>query len=236
MLLHSKKLYASHADRVIHHLLLEAGVLSPQKESHVSGQQTCSTCSDGFRTHMKEAVFHRCRQSGGDETFFHEFKGNGEAMRFALNSPLSIGESLYGDTDVWGRKKIDEIVEVFGWAKEADLFLDQHRIVHHWPCKAAKSRGIDLLQSIDLVIRGKFRLKHQIPDLHVAIDFFCDWGKDDHTIELLKKEPYLKMIESDPQFLRQYDEWQVYVEKVKRLPILIPANTLCFKQRSLATA
>jgi hypothetical protein len=220
MLLHTKKLYASKEDRATHYLYREAGVLVPHKSEHVAGKQTCSCCSDGFRFHMTEGVFNRCKENGGDETFFHQFKGNGEAMRFALNSPLSGGFSRYGDLDVWGRMKVDEIKEVLGWADDLEVVVEQHRLVHHWPCKAALSRNLDLSQSIDLVIRGKLRIKHQIPDLKVGIDFFIDWDQDDHTTELIKKEPYLQLIETDPRFTKERDEWSAYAEDVKKLPIL----------------
>lgn len=220
MLLHEKKLYASCGDRIIHALFSEAGVIVPHNSEKVAGKQTCSCCSDGFRFHMTEGVFQRCRDNGGEETFFHQFKGNGEAMRFALNSPLSADVSRFGDPDVWGRLKTNEVNEVLGWAHKLDVLVEQHRLVHHWPCKAALSRNIDLAESIDLVIRGKFRIKHQIPDLKVGIDLFCDWGELDHTTELIKKEPYLNMIRNDPRFTKTYEEWLKYAEGVKKLRIL----------------
>lgn len=224
MLMHKKKLFASLEDRRTHSQFVEAGIIVPQRQEHVAGQQICSACADGFRTHMKDMIFQRCLESGGDETFFHEFKGSGEAMRFAFNSPLSEGVSKYGDSDVWGRMNIGELAEVLGWADELEVSVAQHRLVHHWPCKAAKSRDIDFAASIGLVIRGKLRIKHQIPDLRVGIDLFCDWGPNDHSIDLLKKEPYLVMIETDPAYRQQYESWLEHAEQVKKLSVLRPAR------------
>jgi hypothetical protein len=219
MLMHKKKLYASEDDRATHHLFQEAGIIVGYQTKKVAGQQICSVCSDGFRLHMKKEVYSSCRANGGDEAFFHSFQGNGEAMRFALNSPLSEGFSAL-TSDVWGRLKTKEIAEVLGWADELDVPVVQHRLVHHWPCKGAMSRDISLAQSIDLVIRGKLRIKHQVPALQVAIDFFCDWGPDESTIELIRKEPYLAMIETDPRFSKERDEWCAYAEETKKLPVL----------------
>lgn len=224
MLLHKLNLFASPEDRAVHNLFREAKVIVPSQQGLVSGQQLCSICGDGFRHHMKRGVFKRCLESGGDDMFFHEFKGNGEAMRFALNSPLSAGESKYGDPDVWGRKKIDEIVEVLGWADDLGIDVGQHRVVHHWPCKAAKSRVISFAQSIDLVVKGKYRIKHQIQRLRVGIDFFCDWAPDENSIEQIKKEMYLHLIETDPAFARELDSWHEYVEQVSKLPVLCAAK------------
>ncbi len=218
MLLDHHKLYASKASCDMHAQFVEAGVIVPHNSDHVAGKQTCSCCSDGFRYHMHEGVFRRCQDNGGEGTFFHQFKGNGEAMRFALGSPLSDGASECGDPDVWGRMKTGELVEVLGWSRMYDVNVRQHRLVHHWPCKAAMSRKFDFATSVDLVVRGKLRIKHQIPGLQVAIDLFCDWAKGSHTTELIKKEAYLAMIESDPTFARQYDEWCVYAEEVAQLP------------------
>ena len=219
MLMHKKKLYASENDRAIHHLFKEAGVIVGYQSKKVAGQQTCSVCSDGFRLHMKELILHNCHANGGDDTFLHPFQGNGEAMRFAYNSPLSAGFSTVTD-DVWGRLKTKEIAEVLGWVDKHDIPVAQHRLVHHWPCTGAISRDINLAQSIDLVIRGKLRIKQQIPALCVAIDFFCDWGPGDSTLELIKKEPYLALIKTDPRFRKERDEWYEYAEEVRRLPTL----------------
>lgn len=221
MLLHKIKLYASSEDRAVYDLLREVGVIVDHVKRHVAGQQTCSWCSDGFRPHMRAKIEDNCHSNGGDETFFHSPAGNGDAMRFAFKSPLSEGFSRYGDLDVWGRMKLEEIRETLGWARDLGMHIGQHRLVHHWPCKAALSREIDLAQSVDLVIRGKLRIKHQLPKLQVAMDLFCDWGPDDYTLDLIKKEPYLHLIETDPRFVRQRDEWYAYSEEVKRLPVLL---------------
>jgi hypothetical protein len=231
MLLHNLKLFASPDDRHVYDQFVEAGVIRPNNTFQVAGQQICSICGDGFRHHMKSSAFKACQANGGEDTFFHELKGNGEAMRFALNSPLSDGESIYGDTDVWGRKKTDEIVELLGWADELNVSVRQHRLGHHWPCKAAKSRGISLAESIDLVVRGKLRIKQQIKGLCVAMDFFCDWGPDDHTSELIKKEAYLNMIESDPAYQQQFDEWLAYQEAVSALPVLFTFPDACISDQ-----
>lgn len=220
MLLHQMKLYASKADRAIYDFFIERGVIIEYEQEKVHGRQTCSMCSDGFRPHMKEKILRTCCSNGGTDTFFHQFNGNGEAMRFAFNSPLSDGFSAHMNADVWGMLKIKELAEAFGWAEELGVELEQHRVVHHWPCKAAISRNIDLVESIDLVVRGKCRIKHQMPGLKVALDLFCDWGPDTHSIALIKKESYLALISSDPLFEKQYDSWLEYAEEVAKLPVL----------------
>jgi hypothetical protein len=219
MLLHKKKLYASAEDKVTYELFKEAEVIVGYQPKRVAGQQTCSVCSDGFRLHMKEEVLQTCQTNGGSDAFFHSFQGNGEAMRFAYDSPLSKGYSAI-TSDILGRTKTTEITELLSWADELDVQVLQHRLVHHWPCKAALSRDITLARSIDLVIRGKLRIKQQIPALCVAIDFFCDWGENEHTIDLIKKEAYLQLIETDPRFTKERDEWALYAEEVKKLPVL----------------
>ncbi len=236
MLLHKKNLFASPEDKKTYEKFRETGVIIPHLHKHVSGQQLCSTCADGFRTHMKDMIYDRCRSIGGEDTFFHEFRGSGETMRFAFNSPLSHGVSKYGDPDVWGRMKTNEIIEVLGWADELKVSVEQHRLVHHWPCKAAISRDINLAGSIDLVIRGKLRIKQQVPNLCVGIDLFCDWGPNDHTIDLLKKEPYLMMLETDPAYKAQHEAWLAYVELVKQLPVLQPLKKAPHVDSQLETA
>jgi hypothetical protein len=234
MLLHQKNLFASEQDKKTHGLFVEAGIIQPHRQEYVAGKQLCSNCSDGFRLHMKEMIFDHCRQNGGDETFYHEFRGSGDPMRFALNSPLSHGVSKYGDPDVWGRMKTQEVIEVLGWANELGITVNQHRIVHHWPCKAAKSRQIDFAASIDLVFRGKLRLKHQIPDLRVGIVLFCDWAAHEHTLELMKKEPYLAFIKTDPRFKVQHESWLEYAEQVKQLPVLQERRTPFVEKMQIA--
>jgi hypothetical protein len=214
------KLFACDDDRKTYELFRESGVIGDYTIKNVAGQQTCSWCADGFRPHMREKIEGNCRVNGGENSFFHSPAGNGDAMRFAFNSPLSQGFSRYGDPDVWGRLKLEEIRETLGWAEDLSVHIEQHRLIHHWPCKAALSRGITFAQSIDLVIRGKFRIKHQIPGLKVAIDFFCDWDKEKYTLDLIKKEPYLKLIETDPRFTKEHSEWCAYVEEVNSLPVL----------------
>src|SRR3989339_838516 len=133
---------------------------------------------------------------------------------------LSEGFSERINADVWGLLKTRELREVLGWAEELELSVTQHRLVHHWPCKAALSRDISFAESIDLVVRGKLRIKHQIPGLKVAIDFFCDWGPGEHSIALIKKEAYLAMISSDRLFSKQHHSWLAYEEEVEKLPVL----------------
>lgn len=220
MLLHEKKLYASPLDRVVHDLFVKEGVIVEYHSHKVAGQQTCSLCSDGFRPHMKEEVLKACHARGGATAFFHSFGGNGEAMRFAYNSPLSEGFSERNNDDVWGILKTKELCEVLCWAEGLDMSVTQHRLVHHWPCKAALSRGINLAESIDLVVRGKLRIKQQIPHLKVALDFFCDWGPDEHSIALIKKEAYVSFISTNPLFAKQYDSWLAYEKEVMKLPTI----------------
>lgn len=218
MLLHKMKLFASDDDRATYELFQEAGIIVEHSTKHVAGQQTCSWCADGFRPHMKETVEGHCRTNGGDETFFHSFAGNGDAMRFAFNSPLSSGFSEDGDLDVWGRLKLEEIRETLGWAEGLNMSVAQHRLVHHWPCKAAVSRGITLSESVFLVICGKMRIKHQIPQLKVAIDLWCDWAPREWTLNLVKKEAYLRLIATDARFAHVYDKWCTHKEEVRKLP------------------
>lgn len=220
MLLHQKKLYASAADRVAYERLIKEGVIVEYQEKKVHGQQTCSLCSDGFRPHMKEKVLNTCHSNGGDNAFFHPFTGHGEAMRFAYNSPLSEGFSDRNNADFWGSGKTKEISEFHGWAEETGVLVKQHRLVHHWPCKAAISRNISLAESIDLVIRGKLRIKHQMPGLKVAIDLFCDWGPNEHSMACIKKEAYVFLISNDWLFAKQHDGWMAHEEQIKKLPIL----------------
>ena len=217
---HKKVQYASKEDLKTHGLLEEAGVLVPHVKKMVAGEQTCSWCSDGFRPHMRELILGNCRSSGGDEAFFHAPAGNGEAMRFAYNSALSQGYSDYDNRDILGMIKTKEIAESIRIAATKGVCITQHRQVHHWPCAAGSLRKITYPQSIDLVIRGKHRIKHQIPGLQVAMDLFVDWSANHHTLNLIKKEPYLVLIGSDPYFTKQHEEWLQYAEAVKALPIL----------------
>ena len=220
MLLKKKGLYASAADCDTYHMFAEAGVIGPNNLMKAHGRQTCSQCADGFRLHISETVIKMCKASGGDDLFFHNFKGNGEAMRFVLDSPLSEGFSMHNNTDLWGRIKVLEIDEVLGWAEELGVDVAQHRTVHHWPCKAALSRGITFAQSIDLVVKGKVRLKHQIAGLQVALDLFTDWSEDVCKHDLIKKEAYVAFIRNTPSFHEVYDNWQEYLLAVSRLPVL----------------
>lgn len=220
MLLHQKKLYASDADREVYQQLIDAGVIIEYKEGKVHGRQTCSLCSDGFRPHMREVVSSTCHTNGGREAFFHPFIDNGHPMSYAFNSPLSEGLSDRNNADVLGLIQTKKIVQVLEWTSELDVSVLQHRLVHHWPCKAAISRSIGLAESIDLVIRGKLRIKQQIPGLKVAIDLFCDWDQDEHSMACIKKEAYLSLISTNWLFSKQYEEWLAYEEKVKKLPVL----------------
>jgi hypothetical protein len=74
------------------------------------------------------------------------------------------------------------------------------------------------------VVKGKYRIKHQIQRLRVGIDFFCDWAPDENSIEQIKKEMYLHLIETDPAFARELDSWHEYVEQVSKLPVLCTAK------------
>lgn len=219
-LLHKKRLYADPQDRKHYELFREAGVCVDYNVEKAHGQVTCSICSDGFRTHIGEKVSSICRALGGDEMFYHEFKGNGEAMRFAFESPLSAGFSERSNDDFWGAAKVKELVEVLGWAEEVGLQVVQHRLIHHWPCKAGTTRAISYPGSVDLVLRGKFRIKHQIKNLQVSIEQFIDWGPAECTHDQLKMDPYVNLLRSHTAFMRQYDDWLAYCEHVGKLPVL----------------
>jgi hypothetical protein len=126
-------LFAEPKDRPVVRMLTEAGVFVPHHSDKVGARQVCTYCGDGFRFHYKQWISRPCIEKGGDEAFFHTPGGNGDPMRFALDSPLSMHFP-----DDWGRLKIAEIVETLGWTDELRIAVDQHRLVHHWPCKAAK--------------------------------------------------------------------------------------------------
>ena len=204
----------------MYELFREAKVCIPFNLTKARGQVTCSMCSDGFRTHIGEKVSSICKAQGGDEMFYHEFKGNGEAMRFALDSPLSAGFSERNNPDFWGSALIKELVEVLQWAMEAGLVVNQHRNIHHWPCKGGKSRHISYANSVDLVIRGKVRIKQQIRGLQVSIEQFIDWGPVECTHDQLKLEPYVDLLRSYPPLRQTYDNWLEYSERVAQLPVL----------------
>lgn len=215
MLLHEKKLYASHADRMTFEMFKEAGVIVPHHSHKVSGKQICTHCADGFRPHYKEWIKALCFSSGGAKSFFHTFSGNGDPMRFALHSPLS-----RPGTDEWGDLKILELAETLRWADELNVNVEQMRDVHHWPCKAGLDRKITFSDSIDLVVRGKHRIKRQVPSLRVALELFIDWKDDEHTVNLIKKEMYVQFLKREPKFAKQYDSWLAYDERVKTLPVI----------------
>jgi hypothetical protein len=141
-------------------------------------------------------------------------------MRFALDSPLSEGFSERNNPDYWGAAKTKELVEVLGWAQEAGLVVTQHHLVHHWPCKAGKTRHISYLDSVDLVIRGKLRIKRQIQGIQVSIEQFIDWGPGDCTHDLIKMEPYIALLKTHLPLRNAYEAWQEYAEQVSGLPVL----------------
>ncbi len=214
MLLRQMKLYASGKDRTMYETLKEAGVLVPHHSHKVCGKQICTHCADGFRPHYKEWIKDLCFSNGGAKSFFHTFSGNGDPMRYAYQSPLS--ES---GTDAWGSLKTQELIETLGWAQKMNVQVEQMRDVHHWPCKAALDRNISFLESIDLVVRGKHRIKHQIPSLRVALELFIDWGDDNHTVDLIKKEQYIRFIRETPSESAKYHSWLKYKESVLALPV-----------------
>ncbi len=221
MLYRRMGLFAPVEDRETVAMLTEAGVLIPHQREKISGKQICSHCGDGFRYHYKRWIAGGCIEKGIDEAFFHTFSGNGEVLRFALDSPLSYDAF----PDDWGTLKTMEIAEVLGWASEMGLEVTQHRLVHHWPCKAAMSREIDLLSSIILCAKGKTRIKHQIPGLKVGMEIFIDWSEDEYETPLIKKEALYAMLATDPRFTREYDAWLAHEAAVARLPVLCEVST-----------
>ena len=218
MLLHQKKLYAQESDRKPHALFVEAKVIVPHETERVGGKQICSHCADGFRIHYKRWIAKQCFTNGGDDAFFHTFSGNGEPMRFACNSALSMV-----NPDDWGALKMMELYETLGWAKALEVVIDQLRVVHHWPCKAALDRNIGFEDSIDLVVRGKLRIKWQLP-IKVGLEMFIDWSQDEHTTHLIKKEPYIELLRNHPPYREKYEHWLRYEELVRELPVFPDLN------------
>ncbi len=215
MLLREKKLYASAADRTTFEMFKEVGVIVPHHSHKVCGKQICAHCADGFRPHYKEWIKALCFSSGGATSFFHTFSGNGDPMRYAYHSPLS----KYG-SDAWGALKTEELAETLRWADALHVPVEQMRDVHHWPCKAALDRKISFSESIDLVVRGKHRIKRQIPSLRVALELFIDWGDDEHTVNLIKKERYVQFLRREPSFSREYASWLAYEEQIQNIPVI----------------
>lgn len=215
MLLKEKKLYATARDRAVYDELVDAGVIVPHHPHKVAGRQMCTHCADGFRPHYKEWIKDLCFSQGGARSFFHTFSGNGDPMRYAYCSPLSGTHS-----DAWGALKVEELAETLRWARALEVSVDQMRDVHHWPCKAALDRNISLLESIDLVVRGKHRIKQQIPDLRVALELFIDWDESHHTVNLIKKEAYISYLRNTPSRISMHLSWLSYQESTKNLPVL----------------
>lgn len=227
MLLKSKKLYARPGDRPVYETLMSAQVLQPHNAGKVSGQQICIRCADGFRPHYRKWTRDTCEDQGGEEVFFHPPTGNGDPMRFAYYSPLSTDPFSHMRSDVWGYMKSLEIMESLEIAADVGVNVMYLRIVHHWPCKAAIKRRISFLESIDLVVRGKTRLKHQFPGIQVAMELFVDWGEDDITKNLIKKEQYMNFLRSETEFTKMHDDMLVHEDEVFALPVLRPVRRAC---------
>jgi hypothetical protein len=148
-------------------------------------------------------------------------------MRFAFESPLA-----YFSSDDCGLFKTREVVQTLEWATELGVDVEQHRLVHHWPCKAALSIGVSFLESIILVAKGKMRLKHQIPGLKVSMEVFIDWSADEFEVHSLSKEALVKLMQNDPQFSKVWEDWLAYEDRVRQLPVLYNwQSPACTEQR-----
>lgn len=220
--------YASTQDLRAMELFQRAGVFITWNGENVHHEVLHSACADGHRYQALKMTAHRiCMHNGGGNSMFHSPSGNGDALRFAFNSPLS-----YFTPDDWGRLKTAEVFE----SLEIKDGVQQGRLLHHWPCAAAVARNISFIRSIFWLVAGKARIKQQIRGICVALDICVHVDNDDDRFFLVKKEAFLDLLDHcredtyhdhfpgfedlEPEIKWCAMHWQDYRARVSMLPVL----------------
>lgn len=202
--------FATKEDLHLYAELEEAGVLVPLERRRLTCQQLFICCADGHRPHLWMEDFHVCQRLAHKKqnACFHKLSGNGKTLTIAYNSPLSVN-------DEEGRVTVREMRTTLTDVKPC---LEKTLITNHWPCRAAALARLDLAGSIDLQLRGKVRVRTQIPDFITMVTLIkIDVAPGVTRTSVVHKAAYLWWLGQPANALR-LEGWLSYEHSLDLLP------------------
>lgn len=127
------------------------------------------SCADGDQFH--DIFTQKAKLQGHcEDPRIHTFCWNGGALRLAPNSPTNKhGRSICRDL-------LDEIRDA-----RALKAIDTIALYIHTPCGKARSHGLNLIQTVDLLMLAKTNIKKENQGIHVACFCHVDYGDKKRT-------------------------------------------------------